>query len=103
MTEPKNPVAAYVCEMRKRLQEMAELVQVNANKAQQKKKVYYDRGVQQRVLEEGEKVLVLLSNACNRLKLEWVGPYEVKRKCQMWTMKWRCLIVRKRGGSTIST
>ena len=47
VTEPESPVAAYVCEMRKRLQEMAELVQVNANKAQQKQKAYYDRGVQQ--------------------------------------------------------
>ena len=59
---------------------MAELVQVNANKAQQKQKAYYDRGVQQRVLKKGEKVLVLLPNAHNCLKLEWVGPYEVKRK-----------------------
>ena len=50
VTEPENPVAAYVCEMRKRLQEMAELVQINANKAQQKQKAYYDCGVQQRVL-----------------------------------------------------
>ena len=81
VTEPENPVAAYVCEMRKKLQEMAELVQVNAKKAQQKQKVYYDCGVQQRVLKEGEKFLVLLPNARNRLKLEYVvGPYEVKRK-----------------------
>ena len=80
VTEPESPVAAYVCEMRKRLQEMAELVQVNADKAQQKQKAYYDRGVQRRVLKEGEKVLVLLPNAHNRLRLEWVGPYKVTRK-----------------------
>ena len=76
----ETPVAAYVVQMRDRLQEMAELVKENAGKAQQRQKRAYDRGSAQRTLQVGHQALVLLPNQRNRLKLEWVGPYKVIRQ-----------------------
>ena len=74
------PVAVHVVEMRDRLQQMADLVQENAQKAQQRQKSSYDRGARPRDLELGQQVLVLLPSQGNRLKLGWAGPYRVIRK-----------------------
>jgi len=38
---------------------------------------YHDCGARQRELVEGDEVLMLLPEARNKLKLEWVGPYRV--------------------------
>ena len=59
---------------------MTEVVLENAEKAQQNQKAYYDRGARERLLEEGDAVLVLLPKPHHRLKLEWVGPYRVSRR-----------------------
>ena len=74
------PVAAHVVEMRDRLQQMTDLVQENAQKAQQRQKASYDRGARPRDLEIGQQVLVLLPSQGNCLKLGWAGPYRVTRK-----------------------
>ena len=74
------PVAAYVEQMRERLEKMAELVKENARKAPLRQKWTYDRKAKPRSLNIGDQVLVLLPKPQNRLKLEWVGPYTVTRK-----------------------
>ena len=78
--EGKVPVAAYVVEMRDRLKEMAELVHHNLDRAQRQQKTAYDKGSKPRSFHVGEEVLVLLPARHNKLKLEWVGPYQVVRK-----------------------
>ena len=72
-------VVSQVVQMRERLQEMMELVQINAEKAQCRQKRLYDRGTSQRTFAAGEKVLVLLPNPHHSLKLEWFGSYQVRR------------------------
>ena len=79
-SEAEVPVAAYVVEMRDRLQEMSALVRDTAQQAQRRQKQNYDRRAKVRTLQPGEKVLVLLPKQKNKLKLEWVGPYTVLRK-----------------------
>jgi len=71
-------MAANMMEMRKRLEEMTELVQPNVRKARHQQKSHYDCGTLHRELRVGEKVLVLLPDARNHLKPLWVGLYEVK-------------------------
>ena len=78
--EGEVPVATYVVEMRDRLEEMAELVHQNLDRAQQQQKTAYDKGLKPQSFHVGEEVLVLLPASHNKLKLEWVGPYQVVQK-----------------------
>jgi len=59
------PVAVHVVEMRDRLQQMTDLVQEKAQKAQQCQKSSYDRGARPRDLELEQQVLVLLPSQGN--------------------------------------
>ena len=68
------PVAAHVIRMRDQLQEMTDLVQEKAVEVQKKQKRCYDKGSKERELKVDDEVLVLLPEATNKLKLEWVGP-----------------------------
>ena len=79
LLEQDAPIAAYAVEMRDRQQKMTDLVLVNASRAQQKQKAAYDRGTHSRILAEGDRVLVLLPNRQNSIKLEWRGSYKVTR------------------------
>ena len=74
------PVAAHVIRMRDQLQEMTDLVQEKAVEVQKKQKRCYDKGSKERELKVDDEVLVLLPEATNKLKLEWVGPYRISRK-----------------------
>ena len=69
-----------VLEMRDRLEQMREVVNERALKAQERQKEYYNRKTVRRTLSVGDEVLVLLPNKHNSLKLEWMGPYKVKRQ-----------------------
>ena len=73
------PVATYVVEMRDRLAEMTHLVAKHSADRQHKQKKYYDRSAKSRGFEVGDRVLVLLPTATNKLKLRWTGPYKVTR------------------------
>ena len=50
------PVATHVVEMRDRLREMTDLVQVNVAKAQGRQRSHYDQGTTERAFSEGEQV-----------------------------------------------
>ena len=56
------------------------MVKGAAGKAQKRQKGYYDQHAMKRVLSPVDKVLVLLPSSANKLKLEWVGPYQVMRR-----------------------
>ena len=76
----RTPAVVHMIEMRERLQEMSDVVKVAAESAQKRQKGYYDHHARKRVLSPGDKVLVLLPSLANKLKLEWVGPYQVLRR-----------------------
>ena len=78
--EGEVPTIIHVVEIHERMAEMADLVQQNAEQAQNRQRKYYDRGAKNRKLECRDKVLVLLPKQSNRLKLEWVGPFEVTQQ-----------------------
>ena len=59
---------------------MSDVVKEVAERAQTCQKGYYDQHARKRVLSPGDKVLVLLPSSANKLKLEWVGPYQVSRR-----------------------
>ena len=62
------------------MREMTELVRENLCKAQQRQKRNYDRGTRERGINVGDEVLVLLPDPQNRLKLGWVGPFDVTKQ-----------------------
>ena len=73
--EPEEQnVVQYVMEMRKNLTDITEIAQSNLAKSQTRQKVWYDRKARVREFEAGEKVLVLLPSASNKLQAEWQGP-----------------------------
>ena len=54
---------------------MSNMVQRNMKQAQAQQKRWYDRTARQCVLQEGEKVLVLLPTSTSKLLAQWQGPY----------------------------
>ena len=62
------------------LGQMREVVKERAAIAQEQQKEYYNRRTSPRTLSAGDQVLVLLPNKHNSLKLEWMGPYEIKKR-----------------------
>ena len=70
-------MAEYVLEMRRHLQEMAELMQTNARKAQSRQKARYDQHIKVRSWDAGDQVLVLPQSS---LKLQWTEPLKVLRR-----------------------
>ena len=76
----KTTVASHVIMMRKRLQEMMEIVKTNLSKTQKRQKLHYDEKVKPQTLQPVDKVLALVHGRQNKLQLGWVGPYKVTRQ-----------------------
>jgi transposase InsO family protein len=72
----KNAIS-YVLETRRRLSEMRNIVQENANKTQAKQKQIYDQRSSHRKFDIGDKVLVLLPTPGSKLESKWQGPYTI--------------------------
>ena len=72
----KNAIS-YVLETRRRLSEMQNIVQENANKTQAKQKQIYDQRSSNRKFDIGDKVLVLLPTPGSKLESKWQGPYTI--------------------------
>jgi hypothetical protein len=81
---PETPMTqslvAHVLEMRNKMEEMTELVRSNMEQAQSQQKTWYDKSARKRILQPGQKVLLLLPTSENKLLAKWQGPYEVVRK-----------------------
>ena len=72
----KEISALLVVDMRKSLQEMMGVAQMNLKKVQNKQNKIYDKGTSNCTLNVSDKVLALLPNTQHPLKLEWRGPCE---------------------------
>uniref|UniRef100_A0A1X7V2C3 Integrase p58-like C-terminal domain-containing protein n=1 Tax=Amphimedon queenslandica TaxID=400682 RepID=A0A1X7V2C3_AMPQE len=68
--------------MRRRLEEMTDIVGGNMKKSQVKQKRWYDQKARHWEFKTGGKVLVLLPSTTHELTAEWKGPYVVKRKVE---------------------
>lgn len=96
--EPVN-VAAYVLQMRERLQKMSTLAQEHMAQAQRGQKAWYDRSARQRNFAPGHKVLVMLPSHESKLLAKWQGPYEVQEKIGPTT--YRVLVPGQRRSSRV--
>ena len=70
-------IISYVLSTREKLSKMAELVQENLSKAQERQKSWYDKNARVREFQPGDPVLVLLPTATSKLLAQWQGPYQV--------------------------
>lgn len=65
-------------DLRNRLKgETCHLAHKGLSKAHKKLKFYYDRKIQQRRLQPGDKVLILFPIDSNKLLMKWKGPFTV--------------------------
>ena len=78
--DSEESVVSHVLLMQERLTRMTELVQENLGRAQKVQKTWYDRNARLREFEPGDSVLVLLPTSTSKLRAQWQGPYEVKRR-----------------------
>nr|XP_034325279.1 uncharacterized protein LOC105323550 isoform X4 [Crassostrea gigas] len=70
----------YVVDLKDRLQSTCELAKENLERSSQRYRTYYNKRARQRDMKEGEKVLVLLPTASNKLLMQWRGPYIIVQK-----------------------
>ena len=71
----------YVFELRERLNNTMKIAQEELLKSRRKNKALYDRRAKRREFQEGDKVLLLLPTATNKLLMQWKGPYEIMSRC----------------------
>ena len=67
----------YVIELEERLEQTMKLAKESLIKARGKNKAYFDKRSKEKKFKVGEKVLLLLPMAKNKLELKWRGPYEI--------------------------
>ena len=70
----------YVLELRERLKETIKLAQEELTKNQIRYKKNYDKKTKNRLLNEGDRVLVMLPTNNNKLLMQWKGPYKIMQK-----------------------
>ena len=82
--EAKQPapqgVLSYVLQMRDRLEQYRAEAKHNLRKAQLNQKTWYDQKARHRVLQPGQKVMLLLPTSSNKLLAQWQGPFPVLRQ-----------------------
>ena len=79
-TPSETGLAEYVIRMRERLETMTDIAREQKQNAQVLQKTWYDRAARDRSFDVGDKVLVLLPSASNKLQAKWQGPVRVTRK-----------------------
>ena len=70
----------YVVDLSGRLKETCELAKQELLKAREVQKAYYDKKAKLRKFCEGDKCLVLLPTATNKLLAQWKGPFDIQKK-----------------------
>ena len=73
-------VIQYVLEMREHISQMTEMAQDKLAQVRRNQKRWYDKTARAKSFNPGEKVLVLLPSASNKLQAEWQGPFKVLRR-----------------------
>ena len=78
--QSEESVVSYVLATQEKLRSMAELVEENLTKSQQKQKTWYDKDARMREFAQGDPVLVLLPTSSSKLLAQWQGPYQVVKQ-----------------------
>lgn len=78
--ENQQPILQYVETMRTRMRRTLQLSQENIQGAQAKQKAMYDAHAQERELQAGQQVMVLIPVRSNKLQATWAGPYTVVKR-----------------------
>ena len=68
----------YMVKLRERMEEGLSLAQAALGQAQCRYKRYYDNKTRARKFKVGDKVLILLPTDCNKLIMQWKGPFKVE-------------------------
>ena len=68
----------YVKELREPLEDSLKLAQAELEKSQKGYKRHYDRKAKPRLLEVGDRVLILLMTYSNKLLMQWRGLYTLE-------------------------
>nr|XP_034327265.1 uncharacterized protein LOC117689714 [Crassostrea gigas]XP_034327266.1 uncharacterized protein LOC117689714 [Crassostrea gigas] len=76
----RYPEAVALKDLKDRLQSTCELAKENLERSSQRYRTFYNKRARQRDMKEGEKVLVLLPTASNKLLMQWRGPYIIVKK-----------------------
>ncbi|XP_066509706.1 uncharacterized protein [Hoplias malabaricus] len=79
-SEQKLNILTYVLKIRDKLSQLTSTVHENMEKAQVQQKHWYDKVARKRVLQIGQKVLILLPTSDTGLLAKWQGPYKVQRQ-----------------------
>ena len=85
-------VLKYVATFKVRLFRAGQMAKRNLQESQSKMKVWYDRKAESRLLEPGERVLVLFPVVGNPLQAKYSGPYKVVKKL-VTKITWSKLLV----------
>ncbi|XP_025084054.1 uncharacterized protein LOC112558046 [Pomacea canaliculata] len=70
----------YVTDLRQRLETISELARENLGEARTKQAQHYNKKAVVREFGVGDRVLLLLPTAHNKLQVRWRGPYSVTKK-----------------------
>ena len=76
----EESIISYVLSMREKLKDMADIVQKNLAKSQDKQKRWYDKNAKFREFSSGDPVMVLLPTTSNKLLAQWQGPYLISKR-----------------------
>jgi hypothetical protein len=76
----KPNVLEYLINLRKSLETCAALAKSHADSAQAGYKRWYDRYARRRVLQDGQRVMVLMPSSNHKMLATWQGPYTVLRR-----------------------
>lgn len=76
----KKNVISYMTDLCNKLHSVNNLAQEHASEVQDRVKAWYDTKSRERVLEPGDKVLVLLPEDGRKMMAFWRGPFEVLKR-----------------------
>ena len=80
-TQPEQKdITSYVLSLRQRMEEAHEIAQQNWKKAQIKQKQWYDQHAREKSYIPGDQVLLLLPDSTQKFKVQWQGPYRIKKR-----------------------
>lgn len=70
----------YVVDLKERLEATCKMTREDLEKSSKRYRKYYNKGGLERQMAVGEKVLVLLPTASNKLLMQWKGPFTIVEK-----------------------
>ena len=80
ISDDQRGVFQYILDLRKNLEECAEIAKINSEAAQTKFSTYFDLKAKDRHLSPDDEALVLLPDSTSKLLMGWKGPFRVIKR-----------------------